>query len=419
MQPLRLSPIALFLRVLGIVFVVEAGVMLILPSVLPAQVPDMIHALVDSLLLNLISAPLLWWTVVLPLRRTAVTEHARAEAIQAATPQGVITFDERGVVQSANQAAGEIFGYSVDEIQACDLADLFPWQFLTRQREDPQSTGPRRPAPGTVKVVGLHKDGREVPLAMSVTEVRSDESPLYTVVMRGLEDREREALRAEQMAAVAQMGTAFAHRLRNPLTSIKMLVQASKRPAGPLTLDREDLRIIEEEIRRMERAVAMFLEFARPSPLCLQRLNLGELASESAAALQSQAQRKQVTLRADISAVRSTVRGDRGQLRQLIDHLLQNAIDATPAGGAVDLTLAEVDGEKVELRVVDSGAGIPPDLLARLFQPFVTTKSTGVGLGLANCGRIAEAHRAVISAANRPQGGACFVVRLPADVPED
>ena len=111
------------------------------------------------------------------------------------------------------------------------------------------------------------------------------------------------------------------------------------------------------------------------------------------------------------------VDGDADQLQQLLLNLVLNALDVVPRGGSLEIELRRSHQGRVELRVSDSGPGIAPPLLARVFDPFVSSKDSGLGLGLTVSRRIAEDHGGDLVASNRPEGGACFVCRLPASPP--
>jgi two-component system sensor histidine kinase HydH len=232
-------------------------------------------------------------------------------------------------------------------------------------------------------------------------------------VIEKLRQREREVLRAEQLAAVGQLAAGVAHELRNPLTSIKMLVQANREESEARGLPGEDLHIVELEIRRMERCLQTFLDFARPPKPERRPLNLTEVVERTFALIGGRARKQHVQLRFTHPNQAVPVEADSEQMQQLLVNLTLNALDVMPRSGTLTVDLLPGKHGQVELRVLDTGPGIAPKVLARLFEPFVSSKETGLGLGLVVSRRIAESHGGTIQAGNRPEGGACFVVRLP------
>ena len=233
-------------------------------------------------------------------------------------------------------------------------------------------------------------------------------------VVERLQQREREVLRAEQLAAVGQLAAGVAHELRNPLTSIRMLVHKNRKRAAGQGIPNDNLEIIEQEIRRMERCLQTFLDFARPPKPERRPTDLAELVDRTFTLVEGRARNQQIQLRLERSGEPVGVDADSDQIQQLLINLTLNALDAMPRGGTLTVHLAAVDDDRVELRVLDTSAGIAADMLPRLFSPFVSNKETGLGLGLVVSRRIAEAHGGILSAYNRPEGGACFVLRLPA-----
>lgn len=233
-------------------------------------------------------------------------------------------------------------------------------------------------------------------------------------VIEERQQREREVLRADQLAMVGQIAAGVAHELRNPLTSVKLLIQTNLREAGRQGLPTDDLEIIEQEIRRMEKSLQRFLDFARPPRPERRPISLSLLVERTLALVDGRARKQHVTLEFTPPPVPVVVEADEDQIQQLLVNLVLNALDAMPDGGRIEIDLPPRFDGHAELQVRDTGPGIPTDLFPRLFDPFVSTKETGIGLGLAVSHRIAARHGGSLSAVNRPEGGACFVLRLPA-----
>lgn len=263
-------------------------------------------------------------------------------------------------------------------------------------------------------------------LAGLASRLREMERGITDVVER-LRRSETELLRREQLARVGQLAAGLAHELRNPLTPMKMLVQAAIERGPDAGLNGRSLQVLEHEIGRMETAIQAFLDFARPPRPEKTAVDLRDVVTPTLDLIAERASRQNVEVRAVLPGEPLVTRVDRGQIRQLLLNVLLNAIDAMPAGGRVEVSLEAQAGspggasatgpgapaEWIALRVADGGAGIPEDILPRLFEPFVTTKESGTGLGLPICGRIAAAHGGRISARNRAGGGAEVELLLP------
>jgi len=237
-----------------------------------------------------------------------------------------------------------------------------------------------------------------------------------SAVLRRLRDAERAALRAEQLAWVGQMAAGIAHEVRNPLMSIKLLVQAAADRPGGVAFRARDLQVLDEEIVRLEQIVSGFLDFARPPRPDARPVDVAALIAGTAAGVRARAELQGVDLavRTPPGIVVASV--DPNQLRQVVYNLLFNALDAQPGGGRVDVVLAAqpgAGGGELLLEVADAGPGLPADLGDRIFEPFVSSKEAGMGLGLSICRRIVESHGGTLRAADRPGGGAVFAVRLP------
>lgn len=243
-----------------------------------------------------------------------------------------------------------------------------------------------------------------------------------TVVER-FEQSRRQVVRAEQLAALGQMAAGLAHELRNPLTSMKILVQAAAESGDRAGLHGRALAIVEEEIGRLERLVQAFLDFARPAKLERQRFDLGPVVEQTIGLLAPRAAIRSVTIESRPGAEPAIVDADVAHVRQLLLNLLLNALDASFEGGRIVVevtrtppgaaTTADPVGGWLCVRVADTGCGLPAELGDRIFEPFVSTKETGLGLGLPICKQIVEAHCGTIAATGGPGEGAVFTVRFP------
>jgi two-component system sensor histidine kinase HydH len=231
-------------------------------------------------------------------------------------------------------------------------------------------------------------------------------------VAERLQRHQREMLRAEQLSAVGQLAASVAHEVRNPLTAVKMLVEAALRGHNAKPLTSEDLRVIHREVERLEQTVQGFLDFARlPAPrrtLC----DLDEVIAQAVDLVRARATQQQVDISVSKSRQPIPLAVDRAQLNTVLVNLLLNALDVLPEGGCVGIETQRCDEHDVSVRVSDNGPGIPQAMNGRLFTPFSSTKPTGTGLGLSISQRIVQEHGGRISAANRPDGGAEFVIHL-------
>jgi len=294
----------------------------------------------------------------------------------------------------------------------------FPAPSLARERGVVSSltvpiSGHARPL-GVLAVHSAHTrefSEEDVGFVQSVADV------VAAVMERTREDerqRELQLGRAEQMAALGQVAAGVAHELRNPLTSIKGLIQVNLREAASRGLPAEDLRIIEHELRRMEKTLQTFLDFARPPRPQQRRFDLAAVVERVRVLIAGRARRQKVALQLHRPDEPVWVRGDPDQLQQLFLNLVLNALDVMQRGGAVDVELRPPRDGQIEALVRDNGPGIAAHILPKVFETFVSSKETGLGLGLPVSRRIAEDHGGSLTAYNLPAGGACFALRMPA-----
>jgi signal transduction histidine kinase len=232
-------------------------------------------------------------------------------------------------------------------------------------------------------------------------------------VAERLQQHQRELIRAQQLASVGQLAASVAHEIRNPLTGIKMLVEAALRTQHPRPFTGENLAIVHREVLRLERTVQAFLDFARPPALHRRTCDLRDVVSRALALVQARAEGQHVGLESVCPDVPVCALIDVDQLGSVLVNLLLNALDAMPGGGRLVVETSGPSGG-ITITVRDTGTGISPVMEGRLFTPFASTRPTGTGLGLAVCRRVVEEHGGTIEGKNEPTGGACFTITLPA-----
>ncbi len=350
-------------------------------------------------------------------RLQALADHLLTEEVLQPTTE-YLDFNEEQAEQAsaANQVAAQRVGLGMVLLGICgSLGGLLAGQGLARavrrslvQLSDPirdatglleQVTGPLPVAPG--------QDIQEMAAAL-----RALAEQIGRVVAR-LQDSQRQAPRNAQLALMGQLAASVAHELCNPLTSIKMLAEGLRQESEQRGQSVEDFLVIERAVERLTRDLQSFLDFARPPAPQRQRVALQSVVEQGLALVRGLARRQNVVVQFEPGAGPLWVDADPGQIQQVLVNLLLNAIQAQPRGGHIQIGLDLPAEGLVEVRVLDRGPGIDPHLLPRLFQPFVTTKEAGLGLGLAVSRGIAESHGGSLQAANRLEGGACFLLRLP------
>ena len=231
---------------------------------------------------------------------------------------------------------------------------------------------------------------------------------------RSLQEAEAAVRRSERLAALGQLSAGLAHELRNPLGTIRASAEMLLKnvPEGS-EMARELAGFISSEVDRTNSLVTRFLEFARPLELQPQRAELAEVLDSAIAQLERVQPRRDVTIYRNYSPDVRPFAFDAELLERVFYNLLLNAAQATPPGGEVTVKTRAVGGA-VEVSVIDRGSGIEAGQLENIFNPFLTTKKEGVGLGLAIVSKIVDLHGGKIAVESQPGKGSIFRVLLPA-----
>jgi signal transduction histidine kinase len=238
--------------------------------------------------------------------------------------------------------------------------------------------------------------------------------------LRRVRSLEAEISRKERLSELGNLAATVAHEIRNPLNSVSIGLQRLKTEFSP-TQDQDDyahfLNLMQDEVRRLNGIVEQFLSLARPLNLNREDIAVGDFVKEVAALMAGDTNSANVRIELNVAPNLPLLHADRNFLKQLLLNLILNGIQAMPRGGALTVE-ASADKDFVKLAVTDTGIGIAPQTLEKIFEPYFTTKTTGSGLGLAISRRIVEAHGGTIGVESEPQRGSRFLVRLPFRPPE-
>lgn len=295
--------------------------------------------------------------------------------------------------------AGLLAGYSVARSVALSIEQLGGSVQALAETLDDDSTR------DDLRVAGL----RELIAAMGKISSQT------AGVVSELEQSRDSAARSDQLAAVGQLAAGIAHELRNPLAAVKLLVDAAVEEKR--SLSDEDLLVTQEELSRINRMFASFLDFARPPTLRREHTDLSEVVGKVIDLVRPRAKVQDVLIEF-IPLDHMPVYADPQQLRQVFLNVMLNALDAQPGGGSINIDVRyddHAESPSYAVRISDDGPGISPEVAETLFEPFISTKDTGVGLGLAICRRIVESHGGNIEVESLLDGGAQFSIYLPAE----
>jgi len=235
---------------------------------------------------------------------------------------------------------------------------------------------------------------------------------------------ERERLR-DRLAALGEMAAAIAHEVKNPLAGIEVMAGILKRQLTESPDAQNILADIIKEAKMANVIVQEVLAFVRPLRLQVEDVSLGDVVRDAVTMAESHWQKGKIEIRVEVPESLRPIQGDPHQLRQIFTNFVTNAFEAMNGAGTIEITAVAIDGEEesttaeqtpgpmVMITITDTGPGIPPEVMDRIFSPFFTTKPQGSGLGLAIVRKIVDAHDGRIDVGQRPGGGTVFRVSLP------
>ncbi|HPU96622.1 MAG TPA: ATP-binding protein [Candidatus Hydrogenedentes bacterium] len=346
-----------------------------------------------------------------------LSEASCCELMVHALPSGVVALDRDGIVLTANPAAERFLGLPAESLRRgvsfWSFWQTVPFRDMVEELWGAGQTVSRRE-------VTLEQGDRIQILGASASFLMAAGRPegvilIFTDLTR-VRELETVAETNRQLAQIGELTAGVAHELRNPLGVIGGMAELIVRRSSGQPAIEEPARGIVAEVRHMERLIAHFLDFAKPFALEVRRCSVEEVAERAAKLVEPVAAKAGVAVRLEKTQVAAPVSADEARLAQALCNLVQNAVDATPAGEEV-LVRFGVTEEEAFFQVFDRGPGVRVPKGRNIFAPFFSSKEGGTGLGLPIAMRIANAHGGRITYTNLPDRGACFELRIPAGAP--
>ena len=343
-------------------------------------------------------------------------------------PDALVVIDDRALIQSFSTAAERLFGFTAAEVLNRNVSMLMPSpyreehdKYLTRHL----TTGERRIIGIGRVVVGMRKDGTTFAMELTVGTVELPGAKLFTGFIRDLterQDRERrlremqaELIHISRLTDLGQMVSALAHEVNQPLAAMANYINGARRllAAGNQAGGQQAIERVAEQSERARQIIRRLRDLVKKTDSAKQRESVPVTIEEATAlALVGVGQGLKLEIRVAEDAAEAVI--DKIQIQQVLINLMRNAVEAMGTMARRELTVsASRIGEMVEIRVTDSGPGLPESVRTRLFQPFVTTKPEGMGVGLSVCRSIVEAHGGELHGDDAAGGGTVFRFTIP------
>jgi two-component system, LuxR family, sensor kinase FixL len=370
-------------------------------------------------------------------KRTERALRARERHLQSileTVPDAMIVIDEQGLMQSFSTAAERLFGFQASEVIGHNVSLLMPEPDRSRHDgylERYRSTGERHIIGVGRVVTGRRKDGSTFPMHLSVGEMHAGSERHFTGFVRDLTERQEtqtklqelqsELVHVSRLTAMGEMATTLAHELNQPLAAISNYLRGSRRlleargDPGLATVQ-DALGKGAEQALRAGQIIRRLRDFVTRGETEKRVERLSKLVEEASALALVGARERGVRVELTIGPEVDMVIVDRVQVQQVLVNLLRNAMDAMQDASRRELSISvvPVGGDMVEVAVADTGPGISDEIKAKLFQPFVTSKQHGMGVGLSISRTIVESHGGNLWAEPHEGGGAIFRFTVPA-----
>jgi PAS domain S-box-containing protein len=332
----------------------------------------------------------------------------------------VVSTDTEGRIMTWNRAAERVSGFTRDQMVGQYLRDLCAPAHRAMMEEMIKILMAGASF-GQIEIPLIGTTHQDVPISWRLSAIQSDTGENVGIVAVGRDLAEQRRLesqlfQAAKMASMGVMASGIGHELRNPLGIISANAQLAQERLSDQELVRTCLHQIHTATKRAALIIDNLLTFARPRNEGSQIVDINEVLASTFMLLDYQIHQHHTVLNATLSHSIPKVAGNAALLQQVFTNLILNALQAMEGGGTLTVTTRTSEEAGVEVLFIDTGSGIPPEVLPQIFDPFFTTRplGQGTGLGLAISYSIIQQHGGVIETSSPPGEGSTFVIRLPA-----
>ncbi|MBA2882274.1 two-component system sensor histidine kinase HydH [Desulfosalsimonas propionicica] len=340
---------------------------------------------------------------------------AMADQVVASLPVGLMVTDAEGRIVLHNPAAESITGLDAKSVRGQFADEMLPdnlAQLICRQQADKQIMEHE------LECIFLPGQKR-VPLSVSSTGIINEDGAFIgsMVILRDLteiKDLQQTVQRKEKLAAVGELAAGIAHEIRNPLSSVKGMATYFKARYAQDPEARDAAAVMVQETDRLNRVISELLEFARPSEINARPADINPVLDHSLHLVRQEAAEKNIDIRISKGQNLPHADIDSDRFIQCLLNLYLNAIQSMESSGILKVTSSPGTDENIVIQVQDNGPGIDRADLAKIFDPYFTTKASGTGLGLAIVHKIVESHNGRITVKSSPEEGTVFTITLPA-----
>ena len=380
-----------------------------------ARTEDLRHAFLMGGILVILGAGALYFIFIVQnyyaVDRSLAEMKTYTENVVESMADGLISVNREKKIVTLNRKAAEFLGAKEEDLKNKEISKVFGINIENLLKEQG----------GVLRDWELrvsNKEGTQIPLSLSAAPLKDEnEQEMGSVLLlrdlREIRDLQERVRRSERLASLGRLAAGVAHEIRNPLSSIRGFAQFFQNRFKGQEKEQEYAAVMVREVDRLNRVITELLDFARPKEPHRESHNLQEILEQTLKVLEPELAGRNIGVEKKLDASLPRILADRDQLSQAFLNLMLNALESMEGEGKLRISLESEGASALTISIADTGKGIPPEDLERVFEPFFSTKRKGTGLGLAIVHQIVENHKGEIRVESREGEGTTFRITLP------